>query len=302
MTYAPTPLKETILFAIGTFVPTVALAVWAHAKGTPAALAAVAPLSMLTPMISAFLVQKLYCRQPIFRGNPFRLKIGRARWLLLAPAAFAAAILATILVSFAIAPGLKVDHAAFELAASRIHGVPGAATAGSARLMLACAMALFIGPVLNIPLFLGEELGWRGFMNPRLTQLAGRPGLLIGGAIWAFWHLPMIALGFNYSQHTWLGLIVWIPLCASMNVLLDAVKQKSGSILPCALAHGAVDQLAPLLMTVLFVSSRFNDLLDGPAGLAGLLVFAVPAILIYRGAPDTGASTKRALVAQPALA
>jgi uncharacterized protein len=283
--------RQTLMFGAGTFVPTIALACWAHACGTPGAIAAVTPLAMLTPALSAIVVQRLSSGRHILRGQPFELRLGRARWLLLAPAAFVMAIVTSILISFLLTPGLLVDHVGFAVAASHLGGVPGGAMEPASRFGLAIAMSLLLGPILNIPLFLGEELGWRGFMNPRLLEMFGRPGLLIGGAIWAVWHVPMILLGLNYPQHAFFGLLLWIPLCMGINVLLHEIKRRAGSILPCALAHGAMNQLAPLLMTVLFVRGAFSDLVDGPAGLAGLLVALVPAALVYRrmpGHPQSG--------------
>ena len=40
---------------------------------------------------------------------------------------------------------------------------------------------------------LGEELGWRGFLVPQLANVASFPRVeLIGGAIWALLHYPII--------------------------------------------------------------------------------------------------------------
>jgi membrane protease YdiL (CAAX protease family) len=47
------------------------------------------------------------------------------------------------------------------------------------------SIILGIGP-------LGEELGWRGFLLPRLLERYGDfPSSVILGLVWAFWHLPV---------------------------------------------------------------------------------------------------------------
>lgn len=46
------------------------------------------------------------------------------------------------------------------------------------------------GAVMSVGL-VGEELGWRGYMNQKMEPLAGIVGtVLIGGAVWSLWHLP----------------------------------------------------------------------------------------------------------------
>lgn len=38
---------------------------------------------------------------------------------------------------------------------------------------------------------IGEELGWRGYLLPRLRTLVGvTPSFWIMGALWSLWHVP----------------------------------------------------------------------------------------------------------------
>jgi len=51
---------------------------------------------------------------------------------------------------------------------------------------------VLLGVLISTPVQAGEEIGWRGFMTPRLAALVGWRGAgLITGVVWATWHLPM---------------------------------------------------------------------------------------------------------------
>ncbi|SDT14425.1 CPBP family intramembrane glutamic endopeptidase [Actinoplanes derwentensis] len=52
--------------------------------------------------------------------------------------------------------------------------------------------ALPLAAVINLIPALGEELGWRGWLFPRLMPLGAIPAILISGVIWGVWHAPLI--------------------------------------------------------------------------------------------------------------
>ena len=44
---------------------------------------------------------------------------------------------------------------------------------------------------------LGEELGWRGYMNQKMEPLLGTVGTcLVGGIVWGLWHFPLDISGY----------------------------------------------------------------------------------------------------------
>jgi membrane protease YdiL (CAAX protease family) len=279
-------VQELVYFLLGTSIPCAALG----ALSATIHLAGAISLAMLTPLISALAVQKFIVRKPILGPDGLGFRGGRLRWWGIALITFGALGAATIALSAALTPGLLASPAEFAENMSQLLLIPKSMDLMS-QLSLAVAITLFVGVLLNLPLFLGEEVGWRGFMNPRLIALFGKPGVIFGGAIWAVWHLPFILLGHNYPDHPWLGLLLWVPICVCLNILLQAVYQRGRSIFPCALAHGAINEITPLLLMLFVRKDRWVDLLHGPAGLVGLLLLLLPALLVYRFGLEDGTET-----------
>ncbi len=93
---------------------------------------------------------------------------------------------------------------------------------------------------LIMPVFaLGEELGWRGYLLPRLMERrSALAATLIVIAIWGAWHAPLYLPG-----HIWFGLpIAQILAIPPYAILLTWVYQHTkGSVLIAALFHGAMN-------------------------------------------------------------
>lgn len=141
--------------------------------------------------------------------------------------------------------------------------------------------------VLNTIPALGEELGWRGFLFPRLHERYGTLAALLGSGIaWGLWHAPMILLGYNYPLHPVLGLLAFCVVCTLLTGVLAWVTQRSGSIWPAAYGHGLVNALAPLAALMFQRAGSQTDMLHATVlGWSGWLIPAVlVAVLVAYGA------------------
>lgn len=114
-------------------------------------------------------------------------------------------------------------------------------------------LAVVSGVVLSFAA-LGEELGWRGYMMPKLIELIGMPKAIItGGIIWGLWHAPLTCVGHNYGMDypgfPYVGIILMCLMCMALGTVLTYVTIKTGSIWPAAFMH-AVNNSSPSVMVV----------------------------------------------------
>lgn len=279
---APSTIRRELIWFLGlTFTTSYAIAALAAMRGGLAGFPAL-PLAMLMPMTAAFIVQRFVARQPVLSALGFR--VGRLRYWILAPAATLGVWIIVFGASYLIHPAAYVSRSVIATRVLHLKNLPPTTLGAGGQLAIAYLITVIVAPVLNLPIFLGEEVGWRAFMTPRLVALLGRPGLLISGAIWGVWHTPFIYLGLNYPTHPLLGHLIWVPYCIAFGILLQTVYVRSQSIFPAALCHGLTNQFAMLTLGLVVADSRFNELLDGPAGLVALLVVTLPAVYCYRHA------------------
>lgn len=120
----------------------------------------------------------------------------------------------------------------------------GATNLGAGLLVAMIGFNLILGP-------LGEELGWRGYLQDRLNQNIGwlKASLLIG-AVWFVWHLPLWTID---SPHAQIALPLYAGHVMCYAIIIGAAYTLSGgSILPAILIHLTVNMAANLAIFVGF--------------------------------------------------
>ena len=99
-------------------------------------------------------------------------------------------------------------------------------------------VATFVGPVIWA---LGEEIGWRGFLQGRLVGGVGaRAGVLLTGLVWAVWHYIFIFWGGYYEVgNLWLNTGLFTLTVIPMGVVIGWVRLRSASLWPVVIFHAA---------------------------------------------------------------
>jgi len=89
----------------------------------------------------------------------------------------------------------------------------------------------------------GEEVGWRGFLLPRLQQkYSGLTSAIVLSVIWALWHLPVFSFSAGLSQMGPAEILGWYISLLTGTVLLTWMYNGArNSVLIVAAFHAALD-------------------------------------------------------------
>ncbi|MEU9890643.1 CPBP family intramembrane glutamic endopeptidase [Sphaerisporangium sp. NPDC051011] len=264
----------------------------------PALLTICGGIAMFTPALSAILIVRLVERRSWRRGKSqisrpdghaperdtvlaslgLRMNGGLVRLLgalaigMVAPVILlvASQLLAGVLGTFDL--DLTLRQAAADLGLPAGTSLPQTWLAFGGKLLT----AMVLGGAINLILALGEELGWRGYLMPRIEQLWGLPAAIVaGGVLWGLWHAPLILLGYNYPDAVpWAGQLAMIAACIGVGGFLYWLTIRFGSLWPAALAHGVNNATSALIMTSLLAPGATIDTVNGSAmGRPGWIVY-----------------------------
>lgn len=140
--------------------------------------------------------------------------------------------------------GTKFDpNAAFELA-----GVSAVGYTAAVFFNIAISLAMF-------PIYLGEELGWRGYLFPKLKTVMNRPAAyIVCGIIWGVWHTPAIIDGLNfgkeYAGYPYMGILLMCLFCISAGIIFTWLTEKTNSVYPAAFAHAVNNNATGLIIAL----------------------------------------------------
>lgn len=267
--------KSVVIFIISTTLLTFSLAAVFHFLEMDM----LSPLLMFIPLVNGVFVQKVILKRPILGLNGLGFRLGKKKYLLLAPLYSFLFIISVYGISFLLNPDLFSIEQAYKAIQETVTYNKNASL--FTNILIAGILQLLLAPLLNIFIFLGEEVGWRGFLYPSLISVFGRKGLIFGGLIWGVWHTPMIYfydLNFGDNHHP--GLIFMIFFSILAGIILQFIYEKSNSIYSVALMHGMLN-ISGTFIYSFSVKSEYRYFIDGGTGIIGLLVLLIPAYLCY---------------------
>lgn len=100
------------------------------------------------------------------------------------------------------------------------------------------ALLMFINIFFVYIPFLGEEYGWRYYLQPILQKKYGMvKGVFALGILWGIWHLPLNLFYYSDGKTGLISLIVQIIVCIGLGIFFAYAYAKTQSIWSVVLLH-----------------------------------------------------------------
>lgn len=166
-----------------------------------------------------------------------------------------------------------------------VAGTPAAAINPWLLFLSITLQMMLITVLINTVVSMGEELGWRGYLLPKLVERfhgagGSRKAALITGLIHGVWHWPLIVMSMSIlPEVTFLTPLVYLVFTCTLSVLLSWVTLCSGSVWPAALGHGA-DNATAALPGFLLTGSPIPLIGPDPTGLIGGIGYTIVALVL----------------------
>jgi CAAX protease family protein len=140
-------------------------------------------------------------------------------------------------------------------------------------------VVLVVSPLTGLISAAGEEIGWRGFLVPRMLALVGFTGTsLLVGLIWAAWHYPInIAVSPLYRPTVplWYSNACFTLVVIGISFIHTWLRIRSQSLWPSALFHAAGNAFQGVLQAATLetsVTSYLTTEYGASFAVVGLLV------------------------------
>jgi membrane protease YdiL (CAAX protease family) len=256
---SPRLKRELTTFLLLTFgLSSIFYIFFARAKTLSAGGGLYVPLLMWCPGISALITRLLFQRN--LRGEGW--KWGPTRYELAGyalPIAYAACAYGAVWIfDFG-----GVDLARFHISATRF---------------------LVVGFATGLAFALGEELGWRGFLVPKLAErFSFTRTAIISGIIWASWHVPLIIFAdYNGGTPTWYSIACFAVMVVGISFPMAWLRLRSGSVWPAAILHASHNLFIQGFFDTVTVDTGVTKYLLSEFGAVLALAAAITGFLFWR--------------------
>ena len=137
----------------------------------------------------------------------------------------------------------------------------------------------------SVTVSLTEEIGWRGYLVPRLVPLGMRRAMLLSGLMHGLWHVPVILLTDLYLSDGNPAIVIPMFLLAvtAVGVFLGWLRFRTDSVWPAVLAHSAHNVGIAWVAVAVTGDAERMEYLGGESGIVPVAAYVLLAgILLTR--------------------
>lgn len=144
------------------------------------------------------------------------------------------------------------------------------------------ALNAIVGLIAVSTLALFEEVGWRGWLLPRLIdRMSNRRAVVITSVAWAIWHVPYALAGIQHLDRVpvgWTALVV-PPGIFGSGLIIGWLWLRTESIWVAAIAHGALNNWGQYAFKFVSGAGQSSDLLVLGSGSLALILTGTSLLL-----------------------
>jgi membrane protease YdiL (CAAX protease family) len=142
------------------------------------------------------------------------------------------------------------------------------------------ALAATAGVLLSFPTSAGEEIGWRGYLLPRMIEARIPQPILVSSLVWGAWHLPVLFAGvYAMGPSRWISVIGLMITAVAVGAILAWLRIGTGSIWPCIMLHATWNGLINAGFT-LAVHNHAENMWVGETGIIVVVTLVMAALLL----------------------
>ena len=130
-----------------------------------------------------------------------------------------------------------------------------------------------------------EEIGWRGYMLPKLQTSYPRLAPALVGFLHGVWHLPLMLLttAYNPAGNRLIVVPLFLAILTVAGILYGYLRNESGSLWPVVIAHGTFNAVLGVLAGAAVVANPTTAAyITGETGVFTLIALIIVAWILTR--------------------
>ena len=154
---------------------------------------------------------------------------------------------------------------------------------------------LLLATPVDVFFVLGEEIGWSGFLTPRLAKVLSVPAAsLFTGIFWAAWHYPALIGGlYGSGAPLWAALPGFTLVLIGASFLRAALVLKAKSLWPGVMVHAGHNVVLMGIFNEMTVNKGYARYLVSETGVFLGIVYVLIAVGFWKALKASGVASQQ---------
>ncbi|WP_309119575.1 type II CAAX endopeptidase family protein [Paenibacillus sp.] len=130
---------------------------------------------------------------------------------------------------------------------------------------------------------LGEELGWRGYLLPKLAGFGRKKAMALVGLLHGAFHFPIMLAGdYHSAGNPWIVIPMFLTTTVLISFVFGAMRIAAGSVWPAAIMHAVHNIFWATFGEFTQTHSTAAEYLGGESGFVAIALYGLLAVWIMK--------------------